>query len=192
MMSSENKVWEPIVDARLVEVYGVDVPTLKTNRQGRMTKAQQQRLQRVRWHKIGMNVAIGSVALVMFLALSAIPTEGVLTTVLACPRLILGATVLLQAWFAVQFFWRTSREIATGKVKMYPGRLHRVMWYGSRILFCERGEFYNVPRREWEAFDHHERYRVFCTPHTKVILAAQPVHQDEPLPEAWARGDDPR
>jgi hypothetical protein len=73
---------------------------------------------------------------------------------------------------------------------MYPGRLNKVVWKGLRIMFCERGEFYNLPNGEWDAFDHYRRYRVYCTPYTHLIVGAQPVHKDEPLPEAWKRADD--
>lgn len=189
-MNAEQQSWEPILNARLVALYGVDVPTLKTNRQGRMTPQQRQRVQRRRWHKIGNYVVRGLIALGLFAGLTLLPSENLLAAGLSVLRFILGVAGLIQLWLAGRYFWRTSREIVAGKVKMYPGRLHRVQWYGVRILFCERGEFYHVPRHEWEAFDHHARYRIFCTPHTKIILAAQPVHQDEPLPEAWARRDD--
>ncbi len=190
MTTTEQQSWEHILDARLVTLYDIDVPTLKTNRQGRMTPQQRQRLQRRRWRKIGNHTTRGVIALGLLAILIAVPAENLFAIVLAIVRFIVGVAAITQLWFAWRYFRRTSREIAAGNIKMYPGRLHHVEWYGIRILFCERGEFYNVPRHEWEAFDHHARYRIFCTPHTKIILAAQPVHQDEPLPEAWSRYDD--
>jgi hypothetical protein len=182
--------WDNIIDARLVDVYGVDDATLKDNRRGRMTETQRSRLKGLRWRRIALLGRSLIIALLLYFLLGRIPLTGFLAALMWFPRALLLLIVLIQTIRIFHFYRRSSGEIAEGKVRMYPGRLSKVVWYGIRILFCERGEFYYLPNREWEAFDHQGRYRVYCTPYTKVILAAQPVHRDEPLPEAWRRDDD--
>ena len=182
--------WDNIIDARLVDVYSVDDMTLRDNRRGRMTENQRSRLKQLRWRRIALLSRSLLLAALLFFLLGRIPLTGFFAGLMWFPRGLLLLIVLVQAIRIFYFYHRSSNEITEGKVRMYPGRLSKVVWGGIRILFCERGEFYHLSNREWEAFDHQGRYRVYCTPDTKVILAAQPVHRDEPLPEAWKRDDD--
>lgn len=178
--------WETIIDERLVDVYGVDKATLETNRRGKLTDAQIARLRKLRWPRIAKHSAWFVLSLVAWYLLGTVSANGIFAFLLGFIRLVLILVVLLEAWRVLYFYWYTTQEIARGEVKMYPGRLQKIVWNKIRIMYCERGEFYGLPNREWNAFDHYKRYRVFCTPRTKIIVAAQPVHRDEPLPEAWA------
>jgi hypothetical protein len=185
-----STVWENIIDARLVDVYGVDDATLQSNRHGRMTDNQRSRLRSMRWHKIRVLSRPLLVALVGYFLSGLMPVAGFAAGIFGFLRGLLLLISISQVVRIGYFYYRTTTEITEGKVRMYPGRLNKVVWKGIRILFCERGEFYHLPNREWDAFDHYGRYRVYSTPYTHVILAAQPVHRDEPLPEAWRRVDD--
>ena len=187
-----STTWENIIDTRLADVYGLDDATLQSNRRGRMTEVQRSRLGQMRWHRIRVLSRPLIVAFVFFLLLGQVPVIGFAAFLLGFLRGLLLLIAISQTVRVIYFYYRTTTEIADGKVRMYPGRLNKVVWKGIHILFCERGEFYHLPRREWDAFDHYGRYRVYSTPYTNVILAAQPVHRDEPLPEAWKRGDDER
>ena len=179
-------MWDTILDARLVEIYDIDEASLKTNRSGRMTDKQRQRLQTLRWQRIRRYGMTAIVALILWLASGFFSTGGVFGLVVNFIRIILLLVVLTQIGRIVSHHRRTNREISDGRVLMYPGRLNKVVWYGTRIMYCERGTFYKLSDAEWDAFDDYGRYRVFCTPYTKTIVGAQPVHRDEPLPEAWA------
>ena len=177
--------WEPILDERLVEIYGFDKETLLANRRGKLTIAQKARLEKMRWPRIAKYGLVALIIFAIWFVLGMIAVGGILGGLLGVIRFILLIGFLFQVWRGFLFYWRTGQEIAAGDVLMYPGRLNKIEWNTIRIMYCERGEFYELPMREWNAFEHYKRYRVFCTPRSKVIVAAQPVHKDEPLPEAW-------
>lgn len=175
---------EPIIEPRLAAVYPLDPMTLTTNHKGRMTDTQRDYLKRWRRSKLLRLLAISATAALLTIA-------SVWFVAAACVRIFLLGVALIQLWRTVRFYRRSSGELAAGVVRMYEGRLYKKQYYWTRVLFCERGEFPNLPLREWDAFDHFGRYRVYCTPHTRIILAAQPIHQDEHLPKSWSLASDP-
>lgn len=170
--------WEIILDPQLVEIYETDEVALRANREGRLTDPQRGRLKRVHWRNIRRYGVQAAIAAAIFVA----------SLVLSLPVVVQGAVLLYMVWRLLRvarYVARSNREIREGSVRMYPGRLQKYVRAGIRILYCERGTFYNLPDREWNAFKHNERYRVFSTPRTNLIVGAHPVHRDEPLPEAW-------
>jgi|GEM_PF-6633691 len=184
--------WDIILDSRLVDVYQLDELTLKTNRTGRMTDGQREYLGLYRWRKIRRMSIVAVIALFLVIGSSLLPVNGFLIVFKRAFKIVFLLTLLIQLVRMVRFYQHTEIDMRAGKVRMYPGRLNKVVWYGIRILFCERGAFYSLPDREWNAFEHYCRYRIFCTPRTNIIVGAHPVHRDEPLPEAWGHTQDKR
>lgn len=181
--------WEPIIDEGMVAVYGVDSATLAANRRGQMTERQREVLiagRRTLLVRRLLSPILTLILLVVLLVIRGNESSGFLDAV----SLLVLAVLLLQAWGVFRFHRRLTREIDEGVVRMYAGRVVKRSLSAVRLLYCEYGEFPNLPLREWDAFTHRGRYRIFCTPRTHIILAAQPIHKDEPLPEAWSRPSD--
>lgn len=181
--------WEPIIDAGMVAVYDVDSATLTANRRGQMTTRQREALMAGRRMLVVRRLrspVLTLILLVILLVIRGGGSSGILDAVSVLALVIL----LVQAWGVFRFYRRLTREINEGAVRMYAGRVVKRTFSAIRLMYCEYGEFPNLPMREWDAFAHRGRYRIFCTPRSRIILAAQPVHKDEPLPESWSRSSD--
>lgn len=178
--------WEPIIDPRLVAAYGVDLTTLQANRRGQMTAQQREALMKQRGALVLRRLRAPAITVVVLVALLLLTPNPFVNGL----RLIFALTLIIQLVFVFRFHQRMNREINAGEAKMYAGRVVKRSFSAVRILYCEYGEFMNLPQREWDAFEHRGRYRIYCTPRSNIIIAAQPVHKDEPLPEAWGRRSD--
>ena len=182
--------WEIILAPSLVEVYELDRETLQTNRQGRMTDKQRQRLQQVRQRRLRRRGLLVGITFLMLFGTAFTTSGRISNSEMWILRGVLALIFLVHATRTYSFYRLSAQEIRDGRVRMYPGRLHKVTRPGERVLYCETGEFRNLTNQEWDAFEHRLRYRVYSTPYTNLIVGAHPVHRDEPLPEAWSRRDD--
>lgn len=181
--------WEPIIDAGMVAVYGVDSATLTANRRGQMTTRQREVLMAERGALLLRRLRLPALTLILLVSLLVF-RDGRGSRILDAVTLFALANLIFQAWGMFRFYRRLTREINEGVVRMYAGRVVKRTFSAIRLMYCEYGEFPNLPMREWDAFAHRGRYRIFCTPRSRIILAAQPVHTDEPLSEAWSRSSD--
>src|SRR5690606_30793545 len=107
------------------------------------------------WRRIGRYGITAICAIVICLMTRIFSTTGLLTLLLGVLQTVLLLISLIQIARMIIHYRQSERELENARVLMYPGRLNKVIWYRIRILFCERGTFYNLSNREWDAFDHY-------------------------------------
>lgn len=166
---------EPIT-GDLGTIHGFDRSDLTLNQAGVMSRPQAARFQHqaiVRFVQMGMLVA-APVALAAVLAASGL-VDGY-DSLAAKMLLILEASMallgLVAGWDAMRNMGdaRDRRvEVDEGYV-VCTGRGARDYYFYYRTMRRQ----YRVPKAACEALDKHQRYRIYCAPRTKTLVAIEP------------------
>jgi hypothetical protein len=171
--------------AKLAKIFGFDTAALNANREGRMTAPQRRKVLR----RGGMAVVGRAVqTLVTGAACGALIYLDAPMLILLFGLILLGLPGLLFAESTCSILLAVLADLRTGEVRVAPSRVKHARH--TRTLYVERTIFRNVTRAEYNAFRSRGRYRVYYAARSKVILSAETVAADAPIPDSWRHSTD--
>lgn len=149
---------------------------LDTNRQGLLSKAQMARLKAIRQR----NTLIASA---LFLGLVLGATLLIYIGQLNRSVILFGAGAILTLINAIvigragQAYMRVGSDLRLGQVEMLAGELERVLRRGragDNYLLRINGAEIHVRKAVFIGFRHQALYRIYRTPHSRLLLSAEP------------------
>jgi hypothetical protein len=149
---------------------------LAANQQGSLSAAQQARLQQLQTRLIAIGVIVFFVMALLatgFLyggATGSTPIlsfVGVMLTVLNA--IVVG--MLARQWM------RLNADVRAGNIEILSGKLERVLRAGRQmnnyVLRLNQVDF-AVNKETFKVFRHEQQYRFYRTPHSRILLSAEP------------------
>ena len=179
------------LNVTLAEALNFTQSTLKANRNGRMTHEQteivrQQSYARLRKYAGKLLIRLG--ILVAYVGIAYVINPFATTTVVL---LIGGCLFGLPAFFQtidIRDAWSDLRtDINQREVKMVVGRV-KFAQYGEKarhLIHIERQTFHDLPEQVLSVFTAGERYRIYYSAKTKIILSAEPIDPNARIDDSW-------
>ncbi len=153
-----------------------DHSDLEANRYGELGENQRARLRQMRRRYLiaGVGVMVGISIVAALLFYLGITQDSPILNLIALAIIFfdaLGMTLLGRHYALL------SAELSDGDIQMVEGVIERVIRpqgrrAGQYLLRIDEAEFY-VPKEVFKHFIHQARYRVYCSPRTRTLLAAE-------------------
>ena len=172
-------------DVKLAAIFGFDTAALIANREGRMTTSQRRKVRRKGFVAVTRRAAQTLIAGVAFGALFYWNVP-ILAQIVGL--ILLGLPMLLLAESTFSILRAVLADLRTGDVLVAPSRVKHAR--NTRTLYVERTIFRNISCAEFNAFQSRGRYRVYYAARSKIILSAETVADNDPIPDSWRHSTD--
>ncbi|RMG88603.1 MAG: hypothetical protein D6712_03290 [Chloroflexi bacterium] len=157
-----------------------DHSDLEANRYGELGENQRTRLRQMRMRYLigGIGVMLGISIVAALFFYWGISQDNPILNIIALAVIFfdaLGMTLLGRHYALL------SAELSDGTIETFEGEIERVIRpqgrrAGQYLLRIDDAEFY-VPKEVFKHFIHQARYRVYCSPRTRTLLAAELIEE---------------
>ncbi len=162
--------------AVLMPLFQFSAADLEANRAGKLSAAQQTRLQNRQRRSFTMG-SLGFVGFAFVATLLIFLGQQNQSVILSFVGVMLTVCNAIFVGMVARYWLRLNADLRAGSVEIISGKLERILQpnrQGNNYVLRVAGKQFSVNKEQFKAFRHDTRYRLYQAAHSGMLFSAEP------------------